>query len=473
MAEKKIRSATRRLSETYTESSRYQLYTPSTEEGKEGKVELYEPKVASEVKNASRWRRQTVPKEVVESMLSRMEEWTQAKWERIDAELKVPCTGKCSYNGCSTCSLQPLSKHTKVVYVPDVNGPKCLLGCIPKYETLEPLETQKEVNGTLIHLAKRNEVKTHKKRKDTFEKYCPNMSQKDKELLGLMDEPPPLPSIDECGEDMQKYVDARQQAKDSQKEKTKELYAQMSLATKGVREAQEKRLEDRQAVILAKQDEVAAFDAVRADRQVALKAQMKASLRSMYDASRAYFERLVAMQEKSHSAMLERQQVWKEVAVQREAALRELEVKRIEVLREFREAERARLNADAERVAGYSETQWAKELRDFGINDRERAAKAEEVREESMQKQKVMAREAANEYKAKLAELLSRKDAEMQERMEEVREKAKKYEEEQKARAERAREAMKAEREAVKQRAIESERKFEERLALHKGAFGQ
>jgi hypothetical protein len=37
------------------------------------------------------------------------------------------------------------------------------------------------------------------------------------------------------------------------------------------------------------------------------------------------------LQEKSHSAMLERQQVWKEVAVQREAALRELEVKRIEV----------------------------------------------------------------------------------------------------------------------------------------------
>jgi|AntRauMFilla1563_2_1112583.scaffolds.fasta_scaffold10421_1 hypothetical protein len=46
-------------------------------------------------------------------MLSRMEEWTQAKWERIDAELKVPCTGKCSYNGCSTCSLQPLSKHVR------------------------------------------------------------------------------------------------------------------------------------------------------------------------------------------------------------------------------------------------------------------------------------------------------------------------------------------------------------------------
>jgi hypothetical protein len=68
-----------------------------------------------------------------------------------------------------------------------------------------------------------------------------------------------------------------------------------------------------------------------------------------------------------------------------------------QVLREFREAERARLNADAERAAGYSETQWAKELRDFGINDRERAAKAEEVREESMQKQKVMAREAVRE----------------------------------------------------------------------------
>jgi hypothetical protein len=54
-----------------------------------------------------------------------------------------------------------------------------------------------------------------------------------------------------------------------------------------------------------------------------------------------------------------------------------------------------------------------------------------------------------------------------------VREKAKKYEDEKNARAERAREAMKAEREAVKQRAIESERKLEERLALHKGAFGQ
>jgi hypothetical protein len=61
-----------------------------------------------------------------------------------------------------------------VVYVPDVNGPKCLLGCIPKYETLEPLETQKEVNGTLIHLSKRNEIKTQKKRKDTFAPYPPD-----------------------------------------------------------------------------------------------------------------------------------------------------------------------------------------------------------------------------------------------------------------------------------------------------------
>lgn len=49
-------------------------------------------------------------------------------------------------------------------------------------------------------------------------------------------------------------------------------------------------------MILAKQEEVAAFDAVRTDRKTAMKAQMKASLRSMYDASRAYFERLVAMQ---------------------------------------------------------------------------------------------------------------------------------------------------------------------------------
>ena len=51
------------------------------------------------------------PKAVIESMLGRLDEWATAKKNRIEAESKHPCSGKCSYNGCSTTALEPIEKH--------------------------------------------------------------------------------------------------------------------------------------------------------------------------------------------------------------------------------------------------------------------------------------------------------------------------------------------------------------------------
>eukprot|EP00959_Pyramimonas_sp_CCMP1952_P096804 2023281-Pyramimonas_sp.AAC.1 len=54
------------------------------------------------------------------------------------------------------------------------------------------------------------------------------------------------------------------------------------------------------------------------------------------------------------------------------------------------------MERDAERAAGYEETQWAKDLRQWGIDDRERKQKQEEERIESINKQKQASKDAVS-----------------------------------------------------------------------------
>jgi len=462
MTDRQIRRSVRRLSASFTESSRYQLCTPD-ESGSESRRQ---PEVSLEVTNESRWRPKSAPKGVIENMLGRLDEWATAKKNRIEAEEKEPCSGKCTYNGCSTTAMDPIDKHSKVVYVPDADGPPCFYGCKPKYVQREKVESRKEVNGILIHLGMQNAQKAQKKRKELFEKYCPHLNAKDRTRIGLEEELP-LPTIDECADDMQKYIDERQAMLDSRKEQWKEDAKAMREALKAAEAAQERRNEERAEAVAAKLAEIQEFDRVRAEAKEEMKAQMKSNMRAMRDARHAYFEKLAAAEEKAHEEMMERRRGWMEVARVREEQLAELEAKRIETLREFGRAERARMAEDEERAAQYDETQWAKDLRQWGIDDRERKQKQEEERMESIAKQKQASKETAKEYQEKLKQIIEAKEEEAKQRRREERELIAAYEAARVERAESAKAALKAEREAVKQRAQEIEERLAERLANH------